>query len=69
MTLPLSAPRSTTWANWPLDTNVLQITSFYAMNLQKLLKIEANPNKMWRLVRMSLEHTTLPLSAPRSTLS
>ena len=31
------------------------------------LKRETNPNKKWNLVRMSLEHTTLTLSAPRST--
>ena len=38
LTLPLVAPRSTNWANWPLDTNVLQINSLYAMNVRKLLK-------------------------------
>ena len=31
------------------------------------LKRETNPNKKWNLVRMSLEHTTLPLLAPLST--
>ena len=31
------------------------------------LKSETNPNKKWNLVRESLEHTTLPLLAPRST--
>ena len=31
------------------------------------LRRESNPNKKWKLVRMSLEHTTLPLLAPRST--
>ena len=31
------------------------------------LKRETNPNKKWNLVRMSLEHTTLPLLEPRST--
>ena len=31
------------------------------------LKRETNPNKKWNLVSMSLEHTTLPLLAPRST--
>ena len=37
-TLPLLAPRSTNWANGPLDTNVEQIHIFYAMNVRKLLK-------------------------------
>ena len=31
------------------------------------LKRESNPNKKWNLFRTSLEHTTLPLLAPRST--
>ena len=31
------------------------------------LKSETNPNKKWNPVRESLEHTTLPLLAPRST--
>ena len=30
------------------------------------LKRESNPNKKKDLVRMTLEHTTLPLLAPRS---
>ena len=38
-TLRLLAPRSTDWANWPLDTNVPQINIFYAMNVRKLLKM------------------------------
>ena len=38
MTLPISAPRSTNWANWPLDTNALQINSFYVMNIRLLSK-------------------------------
>ena len=38
MTLPLVAPRSTYWANGPLDTNVLQIISFYAVNVRNLFK-------------------------------
>ena len=66
-TLPLLAPRSTDWANRPLDTNVIQIKIFYTMNVPKYFKRESNPNKKWNLVRMSLEHTTLPLLAPRST--
>ena len=37
-TLSLLAPRSTDWANGPLDTNVLQIKNFYAVNVCKLLK-------------------------------
>ena len=40
ITLPLSAPRSTDWANGPLDTNVLHINSSYAMNAGKLNKKE-----------------------------
>ena len=66
-TLPLLVTRSTDWANVPLDTNVLQIKIFYATNLRKLIKRESNPNKKWNLVHRSLEHTTLPLLAPRST--
>ena len=31
------------------------------------LKRESSPNKKWYLVRTSLEHSTLPLLAPRST--
>ena len=38
MTLPLVALRSTNWANWPFDTNVLQIYIFYVMNVHKLIK-------------------------------
>ena len=38
ITLPLLAPRFTNWANWPLDTNVLQIYTFYLMNVHKLIK-------------------------------
>ena len=38
MTLPLLAPRSTDWANGPLDTSTLQINSFYAINVRKLIK-------------------------------
>ena len=30
-------------------------------------KGESNPNIKWNLARVSLEHTTLPLSVPRST--
>ena len=30
-------------------------------------KGQSNPNKKWNLARVSLEHTTLPLSVPRST--
>ena len=67
MTLQLLAPRSTDWANGPLDARVLQISSFYGVNVGKLLKKECNPNRKWILFRMSLEHRTLPLSAPRST--
>ena len=37
-TLLLLAPRSTNWANGLLDTNVLQIKIFNAMNVRKLLK-------------------------------
>ena len=38
ITLPFLAPRSTDWANWPLDTNALQIYNFYAVNVCKLFK-------------------------------
>ena len=31
------------------------------------LKRENSPNKKWNLVRVSLEHTTLPMLVPRST--
>ena len=37
------------------------------MNVRKLIKTESNPNKKWDLARVSLERTTLPLLAPRST--
>ena len=37
-TLTLSGPRSTDWASRLFDTNVLQITNFYAVNVCKLLK-------------------------------
>ena len=37
------------------------------MSVRKFLKRESNSNKKWNLVRMSLEHTTLPLLAPSST--
>ena len=66
-TLPLLAPRSTNWAKLPLDTNVQQINLLQAMNVRKYLKRESNPNKKWNLVRMSFEHSTLPLLAPCST--
>ena len=36
--LPWLAPRSTDWATGPFDTNVLQIKTFYVMNVRKLLK-------------------------------
>ena len=36
--LPLLAPCSADLASGPLDTNVLQISSFYAMNVCKLPK-------------------------------
>ena len=39
-TVPLLAPRSTDWANGPLDTNVLENNVFNAMNVCKLLKKE-----------------------------
>ena len=52
--LPLLAPRSADWASGPLDTNVLQINIFYAVNICKVLKRETDPNKKWNLVRMSL---------------
>ena len=38
MTLLLLAPRSTNWANWLLDTNLLQTKIFNVMILRKLLK-------------------------------
>ena len=37
-TLPLLTPRSTNWANGLLDTNVLEIKIFNAMNVSKQLK-------------------------------
>ena len=37
-TASLLAPRSTDWASGPLNTNVLQIKNFYAVNVWKLLK-------------------------------
>ena len=36
--LALLAPCSTDWANGPFDTNVEEISIFYAMNVRKLLK-------------------------------
>ena len=38
LTLPLLIPRFTNWANWPLDTNALQIYNFYSMNIRLLFK-------------------------------
>ena len=37
-TLPMSALCSADLANGPLDTNVLQINSFYVVNVRKLIK-------------------------------
>ena len=67
MTLPFVAPRSTNWAIGPFDTNVEQINNFYTMNVSQLVKRESNANKKGNLIRVSLEHRTLPLLAPRST--
>ena len=66
-TLPLPAQRSTDWASGPLDTYVLQVNNFDAVNVCKLLKKRNNPNKKWNRVRMSSEHATLAFSPPRST--
>ena len=66
-TLPLLAPRSTDWASGPLATNVLRIDNVYAVNVCNYLKRETNPKKKWNLFGISLELTTLPLLAPRST--
>ena len=66
-TLPLLAPRSTDWADGTFDTNIEQINIFMQWMCANYLKRETNPNKKWNLVRMSLEHRTLPLLAPRST--
>ena len=67
MTLCLLAPRSTNWANLPLDINVLQINSVFAMNVCKLVKKRKQSKWKVNVVRVSLEHTTLPLLVPRST--
>ena len=65
--LPLMALRSTHWAIGPTDENVLKINTFKRLLYANVLKTKNNPNKKWKLVRISLELTTLKLLAPRST--
>ena len=53
--LTLLEPRYTDWANRPFDRNVEQINIFKHWINANYLKRESN------LVRLSLEHRTLPL--------